>query len=177
MKRRAFTLMEMLIVLAIIGLVFAGTFTGLSSLNSQKVLTQPYDDIRSMAKTAWQRALAEQRPYQIRFYPDRFVLEPRQAANEDDYKLSQKTDKPVQQGSEVETVTIPPEVLMEVRRWGQSQWIRPQVSPPVAWIFEHSGLCEPMSVRFTSEESGTLGGRFDPLTASVIEEIHDRDGQ
>jgi len=177
MKRRAFTLMEMLIVLAIIGLVFAGTFAGLSSLNSQKVLTQPYEDIRSMAKTAWQRAMTEQRAWQIRFYPDRFVLEPRQAVNEDDRKLFQTADQSMQRGSGVETVTVPPEVVMEVRRWGQSQWFRPQASPPITWIFEHSGLCEPLSVRFTSEESGTLGAQFDPLTASVTEEIHDRDGQ
>ena len=36
MKRRAFTLMEMLIVLAIISLVFAGSYMGLSSVNDEQ---------------------------------------------------------------------------------------------------------------------------------------------
>jgi hypothetical protein len=167
--------MEMLIVLAIIGLIFAGTFAGLGALNSQKVLMGPYDDLRSMAKTAWQRALTEQRAWQIRFYPDRFVLEPKQAVNADDQKLFQQADKALQRGSGVETKTLPPEVMMEVRRWGQDNWMSPAVTPPVTWVFEHSGLCEPMSVRFSSEESGTIGAQFDPLTASVKEEIHDRE--
>lgn len=177
MNRRAFTLMEMLIVLAIIGLVFAGSFAGLSSLNSRKVLSQPFDDIRSMAKTAWQRAMTEQRAWQIRFYPDRFVLEPKQAVNEEDRKMFRAADQALNRGSGVQTVTVSPEVVMEVRRWGQPQWITPQASPPVVWVFEHSGLCEPLSVRFTTEEAGTIGAQFDPLTASVVEEIHDRDGQ
>lgn len=175
MLRRAFTLMEMLLVLAIISLVFAGSYSGISALNDQNVLQQPFDDLRSLAKTAWQRSLTEQRAWQIRFYPDRFELQPKQAVNADDQKLFQAADKAMQRGSGVESVAVPPEVMMEVRKWGQPQWFRPQKDTVVTWVFEHSGLCEPISVRFTSDH-GTVGAQFDPLTASVKEEITDRDG-
>lgn len=176
MKNRAFTLMEMLIVLAIISLVFVGSFVGFSSLNSQQALNRPFEDLRSMAKAAWQRALIEQRAWQIRFYKDRFVLEPKQASNDSDRAFFQAADKAMQRGSGVESITVPPEVMMEVSPWRKG-WIRPGDGGAVTWVFEHSGLCEPISVRFTSEDAGTVGARFDPLTASVVEEIYDRDGQ
>lgn len=176
MHRRAFTLMEMLLVLAIISLVFAGSFVGMSSMNDERALQAPYHDLRAMAKTAWQRALTEQRAWQIGFYPDRFVLEPRQAVNEDDRTLFHNADVKLNRGSGVDTVVLPADMVMEVRRWGQPQWIRPQKDMVVPWVFEHSGLCEPISVRFTTDH-GTIGAQFDPLTASVKDEIFDRDGR
>lgn len=175
MMRRAFTLMEMLLVLAIISLVFAGGYAGISTLNDQQALQEPFENLRSMAKTAWQRSLTEQRAWQIRFYPDKYVLEPKQAAHEDDRRMFMEADKKAQRGSGVETVVVPPQIMMEIRKWGQPQWFRPQKDMEVTWIFEHSGLCEPISVRFTSDH-GTVGAQFDPLTASIKEEIYDRDG-
>ncbi len=176
MKRRAFTLMEMLIVLAIISLVFAGSYMGLSSVNDEQALQKPYVDLRSMAKTAWLRAMHEQRAWQIRFFADHFVLEPKLAVNADDQKMFRDADKAMGVTSGVESVKVDPSILLEVRRWGGKGWIRPAGDQTVSWVFEHSGLCEPISVRFSSDH-GTVGAQFDPLTASVKEEIFDRDGQ
>ena len=175
MMRRAFTLMEMLLVLAIISLVFAGGYAGITALTEQQALQEPYENLRSMAKTAWQRSLTEQRAWQIRFLPDRFVLEPKQAAHEDDRRVFMEADLAKHRGSGVETVLVAPEIIMEVRKWGQPQWFRVMKEMDVTWVFEQSGLCEPISVRFTSEH-GTVGAQFDPLTASVKEDISDRDG-
>lgn len=176
MHRRAFTLMEMLIVLAIISLVFAGSYMGFSAVNDEQALQKPYIDLRSLAKTAWQRALHEQRAWQIRFYSDRFVLEPRLAVNMEDQKMFREADKAMGRASGVEPVKVAEGIMMEVRRWGAKNWQRPTNEQTVSWVFEHSGLCEPISVRFTSDH-GTIGAQFDPLTASVKEEIFDRDGQ
>ncbi len=168
--------MEMLIVLAIISLVFAGSYMGMAAVNDERALQKPYIDLRSMAKTAWQRAMHEQRAWQIRFYPDRFVLEPRLALNADDQKMFREADKAMGRGSGVDTVQVGEGIMLEVRHWGAKGWMQPKGDQVVAWVFEHSGLCEPISVRFTSEH-GTAGAQFDPLTASVKEEIFDRDGQ
>jgi hypothetical protein len=75
----------------------------------------------------------------------------------------------------VKPVTLPPDMIVEVRRWGQPQWVQLKNKMEAAWVFEQSGLCEPISVRFTNDR-GTVGAQFDPLTASVKEEIADRDG-
>ena len=66
-------------------------------------------------------------------------------------------------------------ILIENQQAAQVR-IRPAGDQTVSWVFEHSGLCEPISVRFSSDH-GTVGAQFDPLTASVKEEIFDRDGQ
>ncbi|HWB06126.1 MAG TPA: prepilin-type N-terminal cleavage/methylation domain-containing protein [Verrucomicrobiales bacterium] len=175
MSRRGFTLMEIMIVMAIIALVFVGSFRGVSALNEQAALEKPFQDLRSMAKTAWQRSMAEQRSWQIHFFPDHFVLEPKAAVNQDDQKLFNAFDQQKQRSDGIKSVHIPEGMLMEIRRWGTPQWIPMQGKTEIAWVFEQSGLCEPISVRFTSDR-GTVGAQFDPLTASVKEEISDRDG-
>ena len=176
MSRRAFTLMEIMIVLAIIGLVFAGSYRGITALNEQAALQKPFEDLRSMAKTAWQRSMLSQRSWQIHFFADYFVLEPKQAANADDQRMYNDSDKQKGLGSGPPAVHVAPGISMEIRRWGrpESEWITMQKKTEVTWIFEPSGLLEPISVRFTSDR-GTVGAKFDPLTASVKEDITDRD--
>ncbi|HEX2746670.1 MAG TPA: prepilin-type N-terminal cleavage/methylation domain-containing protein [Verrucomicrobiales bacterium] len=175
MSRRGFTLMEIMIVLAIIALVFTGSYKGITSMNEQAELKKPFDDLRSMAKTAWQRAMQEQRAWQIHFYPDRFILEPKLAVNKDDQQMFADSDRQKGRAAGVKPVTLPPDMIVEVRRWGQPQWVQLKNKMEAAWVFEQSGLCEPISVRFTNDR-GTVGAQFDPLTASVKEEIADRDG-
>src|SRR5688572_21080840 len=174
MHRRGFTMMELLVVLAIISMVFGGGFVVLSSMDEEKALRTPFIELRSMAKKAWMRSLNEQRAWQIRFLPDRFVLEPKQAVNADDQKMFQDADAAAKRGVGIETIIVDPEIVMEVRRWGEPQWFRPLSEEVTAWVVEHSGRCEPMSVRFSSER-GTIGAQFDPLTAGVKEEINDRE--
>src|SRR5204863_4904294 len=93
MSRRAFTLMEIMIVLAIIALVFTGTYKGISTLNEQAALQKPFEDLRSMAKTAWQRSMLEQNSWQIHFFPGYFTLEPKTALNTEDQKMFDDADK------------------------------------------------------------------------------------
>ena len=174
MNRRAFTIMEIILVMAVIVMVFAGGYIGMASVNNERSLKEPYVELRGLAKTAWQRAMHEQRAWQIRFLPDRFILEPKQAVNAEDAKLFQDADAAKGKRSGIEIVDVENGIQMEVRRWGGKSWLVPQPEPVTAWVFEHSGLCEPISVRFTLE-GRTIGAQFDPLTASVKEEIYDRD--
>jgi len=174
MNRRAFTIMEVILVMALIVLVFAGGYVGMASVNDERALKEPYVELRGLAKTAWQRAMHEQRAWQIRFLPDRFILEPKMAVNAADQQLFHDADVLKGRGSGIETVEVRDGIQMEVRRWGGKLWFTPQPEPVTAWVFEHSGLCEPISVRFTLE-GRTIGAQFDPLTASVKEEIFDRE--
>jgi hypothetical protein len=128
-----------------------------------------------MAKTAWQRSMTEQRAWQIHFFAGRFTLEPQMAINQDDQRMFNDSDRQKERGTGLATVHVPEGIMMEVKKWGQSQWITVQQKVELTWVFEQSGLCEPISVRFTSDR-GTVGAQFDPLTASVREDISDRDG-
>ncbi|MDB6068915.1 MAG: Prepilin-type N-terminal cleavage/methylation protein [Verrucomicrobiales bacterium] len=166
MKSKAFTLMEMLVALAIIGLIIGGSMIAVGSLNDEKQLRDPLNELRIMGKRAWARSMEEQRAWQIKLLPDRFVLEPKQPVNPDDLKLFKDADKQLNRGSGVDTVMIKPEIRMEVRHWGEAEWHAPR---PDTWVFEHSGLCEPINIRFISEFA-TIVVNFDPLTAAVASE-------
>lgn len=163
MKRHGFTLMEMLVVLAIVGMLFAGAFRGMASLNDERALRAPLNELRSMAKKAWQRSLQEQRAWQIRFRPGSMVLEPRQATQADDRAMLAAADQMARRGSGIVTYSFDPEIQVEIRHWAEREWHPPL---PDVWVFEHSGLCEPISVRFRSS-IGAIAVQFDPLTAAV----------
>ncbi|MES2705395.1 MAG: prepilin-type N-terminal cleavage/methylation domain-containing protein [Verrucomicrobiota bacterium] len=166
MKRRAFTLMEMLVALAIIGLIVAGSFIAAGSLNNEKALRTPLNELRIMAKKAWARSMEEQRAWQIRLVKDRFVLEPRQAIQTEDQNYFKKTDEEMGRSTGVESYILEPQIRMEVRHWGEQQWHPPL---PDSWVFEHSGLCEPINIRFISD-AGSVTVSFDPLTAAAVDE-------
>jgi prepilin-type N-terminal cleavage/methylation domain-containing protein len=166
MKHRAFTLMEMLVALAIIGLIAAGSMIAAGSLNDERKLRAPLNELRIMSKRAWARSMEEQRAWQIKLLPDRFVLEPKQPIHADDLKMFTDVDAQLKRGSGVDSYKIDPEVRMEVRHWGETEW---HVARPDAWVFEHSGLCEPINIRFISDFA-TITVSFDPLTAAVSSE-------
>jgi prepilin-type N-terminal cleavage/methylation domain-containing protein len=165
-RTNAFTLMEMLVCLAIIGLLVAGSFIAAGSLNNEKALRTPLNELRIMGKKAWARSMEEQRRWQIRLLPDRFVLEPAQAVQQDDQQLFKKTDQEMGRTSGVDSYVMEPGIRMEVRHWREEKWHPPM---PDTWIFEQSGLCEPINIRFISDVA-SVEVSFDPLTASVVEE-------
>ena len=174
-KRSAFTLMEMLVALAIVGIIISASVIGVGSLNDERNLRAPLNELRILGKRAWARSMEEQRAWQIKILPDRLVLEPKQPVNADDLKLFKEVDAEMGRSSGLDSYKIDPEIRVEVRHWGEAEWHAPR---PDAWVFEHSGLCEPINVRFISEYA-TIAVSFDPLTAAVASEefIHANERQ
>ena len=166
MKNRAFTLMEILVALAIVGLIAAGSMIAVGSLNDERDLRAPLNELRIMAKKSWARSMEEQRAWQIKLLPDRFVLEPKQPIHADDLKLFKDVDEQMKRGSGIDSYVIDPSIKMEVRHFGETEW---HVARPDAWVFEHSGLCEPINIRFISAFA-SITVSFDPLTAAVASE-------
>ncbi len=166
MKNRAFTLMEILVALAIVGLIAAGSMIAVGSLNDERDLRAPLNELRIMAKKSWARSMEEQRAWQIKLLPDRFILEPQQPIHADDLKLFKDVDEQMKRGNGIDSYVIDPSIKMEVRHFGETEW---NVARPDAWVFEHSGLCEPINIRFISAFA-TITVSFDPLTAAVASE-------
>ena len=166
MNRRAFTLMEMLVALAIISVIVAGGFVATRSLNEERTLRAPLNELRLMAKKAWQQSMQEQRAWQIVLRKDKIIIQPKQAVLPEDQKLFKDADAQLNRGPGVESYDIDPEVRMEVKHWNEESWHDPR---PDIWLFEHSGLCEPISVRFITDYA-VVSVQFDPLTAAVTNE-------
>ncbi len=170
---RGFTLLEIIMVMAIIGLIFGATTVMMRGLDDERPLRKPFDDTRALAKKAWMRSMQEQNDWQIRLMPNKLVLEPRGAAQVEDQKILEATDKAMNRSSGIDTVQLEEGVSLELRHWGSTQWTQAKGD---LWVFSQSGLCEPISLRFVSSY-GTLWGQYDPLTTTVVEqelEVHQK---
>jgi prepilin-type N-terminal cleavage/methylation domain-containing protein len=166
MKSRAFTLMEMLVALAIIGLIVSASVVATGALSDERKIRDPLNELRILGKRAWARSMEEQRAWQIRITANSFVLEPKQPVHADDLKLFKDVDAQMKRSSGIDTYQVDPEIRVEVRHWGEAEWHTPR---PDAWVFEQSGLCEPINIKFISEFA-TIAVSFDPLTAAVVSE-------
>jgi len=68
---------------------------------------------------------------------------------------------------QVETYQLPLGVQFDVRRFGENEWRTPAENE--SWSFPPTGLCEPLSVRF-SKEKAFIELSFDSLTARIQKE-------
>jgi prepilin-type N-terminal cleavage/methylation domain-containing protein len=165
-RLQGFTLVELMvglgIVLILIGVgTHAGTFWA-----ADQALHKPMDKLKEMAKRASHLAIAEQRDWEVVISERSLELRPKQAASAVDQKFLDAADKKLERKQGGETVLFDPEVRLAVRRFGEEKWQTPR---PDHWIFQHSGICEPIRVR-VERETRALEVGFDPLTAGAVGE-------
>ena len=142
-KRRAFTLLEILVVLALMGVLFTLAAVHFGGISEERALAEPATEIKALARKAQRTAVLENRPQTLSITP-----------------------------SAVGDVTVPAGVQLLVRPWGTTQWLRPggdNKAPAFAWNFDPSGLCEPIGLRLERGPS-SYEIDFHPLTGGVDEE-------
>jgi hypothetical protein len=177
--RDGFTVLEMLISLFLIMLILTVAIFSIGATSKERRLAHPSMELKSFAKKAMKSSVAEQRSYSIYFYPNAFVLE-------ETYPVLVEEDERQDMGAslfeeeEDEEISIEnmvislrhdmaEDVLLEVRHWNGKDWILSDPELPEEWVFTPSGLCEPLSVRF-SIEGDYVEIDFNPLTGGVEEE-------
>ena len=168
-RKAGFTLIELMvglgIVLLLLGIgMYAGKFWA-----EEQALHKPMDQMKMLAKMAQHRAIAEQRDWEILIRPGSFELRPKQAASEADQQFLDAGDKAKGRSSGVESYTCPEEIRLAIRRFGEEKW---QVPRPDHWVFQHTGICEPINFRVERGER-FVEATFDPLTAGVQSEESD----
>ena len=163
---RAFTLFEVLIVLAIIAL-----FTGFFMLRfgdgaTEESLTKAATDLKGAALKAKRRAYAFRRDQFIVFSPGGFTLTERAPVAEE--FAGPPSDESAGGRIYNENFPLPGGVAMDLFPPGATKPVR---SPGVVWIFRASGLSDPFGVTFTNDRSFARL-RFNVLTALPdVEEI------
>ncbi len=150
------------IVLILIGV---GTHAGTFWAADQK-LHKPMDKLKEMAKRASHLAIAEQRDWEVIITEHSLELRPKQAASEADQTFLATADKKLERKPTDELVNFEENVVFAVRRFGEDKWQKPR---PDHWVFQHSGICEPIRVRVEFEQRALEVG-FDPLTAGAVGE-------
>lgn len=131
----AFTILEIVMVLAITVLLIGAATPAISGMLKAEKLKAPARELEAMAITARTKALSEQRPYQIVIRGNGFRLE--RSAGEQGHDI-------------LEEYTLPQGIVFEMATWPKEKWEKVREH---LWYFPPSGLCEPIRVMFRKGDS------------------------
>ena len=176
---RAFTLIEIMVSLVLITLIIGVGVLSIDSMNDEKKLRQPAGKMRDMAREAMRRAITQQRSYSIFINQNLFMLRETYVRQEDIDNYHRLQNERFEQKSlfEEEEVVKPSQRIIERYEVGEGmsiqmkRWIESEFSEPKGqeWVFSASGICEPVTIRF-SNEKGYIEMDFNPLTGKVQDE-------
>ncbi|MDG2125586.1 MAG: prepilin-type N-terminal cleavage/methylation domain-containing protein [Verrucomicrobiales bacterium] len=165
---RGFTLIEIIISIALIMLIMGMAVMSTGTLAEERRMREVTVELKDFAKKARAQALIEQRAFQIEFQPGFFRVQALQQVSEEQSAMQSLNlvEGDAMRAEELRRYNLPEDMTLEIRRWNRVEW-EPAVAR--AWVFEHSGICEPLSVRLNGPK-GYIEMMFNPLTANVEDE-------
>lgn len=162
--RRGFTLIEIVMVLAIAAIVMGGAVGLMVSSSDERVLRNLSGEIELLAKRARTIAILNQTPYALEFREGVVRLLPlAQAAM--DLKKGELEMETVSSDSSRQ-VNLENGVEISIRRWNSDQWFSTAKKSVHVWRFDPDGLCEPITIRITLDKSWSED-TYHPLTATI----------
>jgi hypothetical protein len=157
-------MVEIVITLSLIALLITMGMISTQNLGHTRTLYEPMSKLREFAKRARNLAIIEQRPYQVEITPQSVAIYSLVTRSPDPAVAAGAADGPPP--GRVDFFAWNNEVAMSVRRWRAREFA--PLSRQV-WVFERSGLCEPITVRAESEH-GFVEMAFNALDAHVEDE-------
>jgi prepilin-type N-terminal cleavage/methylation domain-containing protein len=167
-----FTLLEIVIVLAVSALIIGGAITTVILSSAERKLKNASSDIELLAKRARTAAILHQTPYAIQFRPGTVNVLPfaetsdlnRASAfeNQAGGTESEENNRP----SLHDFIEIDPDILLTIRHWNTTDFITPTENFVPTWRFDPDGLSEPLTVRLTIGDSYAQD-TYHPLTATI----------
>ena len=151
-SRRAggYTLLEIAMVVAIIVLIIGAAVPLTSGFTKEQRLRDVVRELLVLAKTARADAMTTGRASEVVFTKKGFGLR-----RPGDEELS-------------ETFSLPRGMRYVIEPFGADKAVRPDGQQ---WVFQPTGLCEPLSVR-VEEEEAWMQVTFDALTAGIADESY-----
>jgi prepilin-type N-terminal cleavage/methylation domain-containing protein len=169
---RGFTLLEIVIVLAIAGVIIGGSIAAVVLSSSERVLRNASSEIELLAKKARTAAILHQTPYAIQFHPGSVSLLPlaetmelnrlTALGNEIGGVESNKDLPPTLH----QDISIDPDIQLTIRHWNSANFITPTENLIPTWRFDPQGLSEPLTIRLTKGNSYAQD-TYHPLTATI----------
>jgi hypothetical protein len=167
---QGFSLLELMGSLAIAILIIGTLAVAARTPDDEKHLETPLENLKELAKMGWMRAVGEQNGYEIEFRSDQLTLRPRTASRQEDQALIESTNEKRNRGSGVESYPVA-NAIIYIKHFGEEKWRKIEGDVVERWIFEPSGICEPIQFRVETDIHW-LEVQFDPLTASVQYQNH-----
>jgi prepilin-type N-terminal cleavage/methylation domain-containing protein len=174
-RPRGFTLLEIVIVLAIAAVVMGGAVGLMVYSSDERVLRNASGEIELLAKRARTTAILLQTPYALEFREGIVKLMPLAEAGRDEKRTvggRKIGGEPVvrEGGGERWEYQLEGGMQVFVRRWNSSEWLATRKNTVHVWRFDPDGLCEPLSVRLALEKSWSED-TYHPLTATIRENL------
>lgn len=145
-RSRAFTLVEIVIAVAIVGTLFLLAVPSLEGVIADKKLRASLDGFNKLVREAQERSVAEHRAYLLVWTNTNVFVRPEALAKGEDRQPIAKFD--LERGT-VLTLTLPAALSRK---------------PAGEWIFWPIGTCEPAVVQYAGR-AGTWTASYSPLTA------------
>jgi len=169
-----FTLLEIVIVLVIASVVMGGAVGLMVYSSDERALRNASGEIELLAKRARTTAILLQTPYALEFREGVVKLMPLAEAGQIERRTAggrRVGGEDVPSGrAERWEYPLEPGIEVFVRRWNSSEWLAARKDAIHVWRFDPTGLCEPISVRLTLEESWSED-TYHPLTATIRETL------
>ncbi len=198
---RGFTLVELVVVLSILAVLTAAAVPSIDSVLDERRAREPVAALRSMAREVRNRALTDQRPYQIVFdgegfrasryfnpYGGREEFEELRLQIQQDQERLEIIEASRDRGISLEdsepdpaletayeglrysaSYSIPDGLRCRLRFWRDTDWVSLESGAFRRWVFQPSGMCEPMKIQFQADNS-FFEVEFHPLTADIRSE-------
>lgn len=169
-RNAGFTLIEIILVLAISSMVVAGAVGFMVYSSDERALRAATGEIEVMAKRARTVAMLQQTPYALVFSGEGVHMMPLAEALAAPDRRGDMPD--VASGSRFSPVHaqwVPEEdQILFVKRWASANWLPVTDRSVHLWRFDPDGLCEPIALRLEMDRSW-MEADFHPLTGSIRE--------
>lgn len=166
---RGFTLIEIIMVLAIAALVIGGAMGLMAYSSDERSLRKTSGKIEYMAKQARTMSILHQTPYALEFSEKGIQLMPlAQTGMGGKEAMSSRKQEPIPDpaaSSEDRHTDLTNGMTLSMRRWNSSEWLTTSKNVQY-WRFDPDGICEPVSIRLSLGNSWAED-TYHPLTATI----------
>lgn len=168
-REHGFTLLEIVIALAILGLIVGSALTVMVYSSDERALREAASEIEVLAKRARASAILNQTPYALEFTESGVRMMPlAQALGAESAERSggRGDVERGQPGDGASEFPLEGGMELHVRRWGARGWEHVVKRVVHIWRFDPDGLCEPLSLRLVLGKNWRED-EYHPLTATI----------
>lgn len=166
---RGFTLIEIVMVLAISAIVMGGAVGLMIFSSDERALRNASGEIELLAKNARTVSILNQTPYALEFREGVVRMMPLAQAGRDlEKSANSRGGEPAESVDASRQVTLDSGIEVAVRRWNSEEWLKTGKKSVHVWRFDPDGLCEPLAVQLTLGKSWSVD-TYHPLTATISE--------
>ena len=175
-RERAFTLIEIMLVFCLLILIIGIGALSMGAQSSKKKVVEPAIELKSLARRGMTMAITNRRPYVLAIGENSAALQNFSVRSNSFGSFSDDFSDDSQAIQEFE---LPEGMCFLVRGWEDKffrvpEEVRDDGEETYFWVFESSGICEPIGVKLISEVEGLEGMvtmNFNPLTAQTQEPL------